>query len=70
MDFQWPKDAPRYHRTLPEIIQRQGRKNQPQPRTLDGTTSEVTEICVERFNTRHGKKHATEYKKADRAVSE
>ena len=61
---------PTHHQCcLTEIIQRQRREHEKQPRALDRTLTEMAEIGIERFRTCDGEKDRTQGHQTDIAMS-
>ena len=55
---------------LPEIVQRQRRQHDEQPRGLDRPFAEMAEVGVKRLRTGDGEEHGSERDEADHAVME
>ena len=54
-------------RALPEIVERQRRKDQAEPGPLDRLAAEMAEVGVKRFRARHRQEDRAEHDDADKA---
>ena len=57
-------------RALPQIVERQRRQHDEEPRGLDRPLAEMAEVGIERFRAGDGEKHRAERDEADHAVME